>query len=188
MSQPPKFDVPLEPATVTEGGILSLKCHVIGSPPMTIQWMKDRRELKSSGHTKITFIGGTACLEVGVVSKTDAGDYLCKASSAAGTDFCKSKVTVKGKGMRFLCLTLTFCWAWLKYFTVMTLSISCGTGSLYFHLHFWTWFWGNSFSCNKLGLFLIKHRHFTMEKSFSQRKSLLLVWLQLPGRNSINIY
>lgn len=95
-SQPPKFSVPLEPVTVTEGEKLSLKCHVTGSPPPSIQWMKDRRELKSSGTARITFTGGTACLEVSPVSKSDAGDYLCKASNAAGSDFCKSRVTVQG--------------------------------------------------------------------------------------------
>lgn len=96
--QPPKFDIPLEPLTLNEGDKMSLKCHVNGSPPLTIQWMKDRRELKSSGNTRITFVSGTACLEISQVSKTDAGDYLCKASNAAGSDFCKSRVTVKGNG------------------------------------------------------------------------------------------
>lgn len=81
---------------MNEGEKLSLKCHVSGSPPLTIQWMKDRRELKSSGNTRITFVGGKACLEVSPVSKTDAGDYLCKASNPTGSDFCKCKVTVKG--------------------------------------------------------------------------------------------
>lgn len=94
--QAPKFDVPLEPVTVGEGEKLSLQCHVTGSTPITIQWMKDRRELVSSGNTKISFVGGTANLEISQVSKTYAGDYLCKASNANGTDFCKSKVTVKG--------------------------------------------------------------------------------------------
>lgn len=63
---------------------------------MTISWMKDRRELHSSGDTKITFVDGTACLQTNNVSKTDGGDYLCKASNATGSDFCKAKVTVKG--------------------------------------------------------------------------------------------
>lgn len=95
----PKFDVCLEPVTVSEGEKLSLKCHVSGSPPLTIQWMKDRRELKSSGNTRVTFVGGTACLELSPVSKADAGDYLCKASNASGSDFCKSKVTVQGNNI-----------------------------------------------------------------------------------------
>lgn len=100
--QSPKFDIPLEPVTVSEGEKLSLKGHATGSPPLTIQWMKDRRELKSSGNTRITFVDGTACLEINSVSKSDAGDYLCKASNATGSDFCKSKVTVKGTAVSFI--------------------------------------------------------------------------------------
>ena len=83
--------------TVDEGEKLSLKCHVCGSPPLKIQWMKDRKELVSAGSTRITFSDGTACLEISPVSKHDAGDYLCKATNDAGSEFCKAKVTVKGK-------------------------------------------------------------------------------------------
>lgn len=82
---------------MNEGEKLSLKCHVTGSPPLNIHWMKDRRELKSSGNTRITFVGGSACLEVSPASKSEAGDYLCKASNATGSNFCKSKVTVRGR-------------------------------------------------------------------------------------------
>lgn len=88
---------------MTEGEKLSLKCHVSGSPPMTVQWLKDRRELKSGGNTRITFASGTACLEVGQVSLSDAGDYLCKASNASGSTFCKSRVTVKGEASLSTC-------------------------------------------------------------------------------------
>lgn len=95
-AQAPKFDVPLKPVTVNEGEKLSLKCHVVGSPPLKVQWMKDRRELKSNRETQITLADGSVCLEVNAVSKTDAGDYLCKASNPAGSTFCKSRVTVKG--------------------------------------------------------------------------------------------
>lgn len=91
------FNVPLKPVAVDEGDRLSLRCHVCGSPPLKIQWMKDRRELSSAGSTRITFSEGTACVEISPVSKHDAGDYLCKATNEAGCEFCKSKVTVTGE-------------------------------------------------------------------------------------------
>lgn len=93
---PPSFDIPLKPMTVNEEGKLTLRCHVRGSPPLRIAWMKDRRELSSSTNTKITFVDGTATLEILRMSKGDAGDYLCKATNEAGSEFCKSKVTVQG--------------------------------------------------------------------------------------------
>ncbi|XP_019749859.1 titin-like [Hippocampus comes] len=94
-AKPPKFDVPLQPATLTEGDDLSLKCHVGGTPPLTVNWMKDRRELRPDPGTEITFVSGTPWLRISQVSKSAAGDYLCKASNSAGTDFCKAKVTIK---------------------------------------------------------------------------------------------
>ncbi|KAA8595402.1 hypothetical protein FQN60_012537, partial [Etheostoma spectabile] len=93
--KPPVFDVPLKPLTVTEGDKLSLRCHVCGSPPLKIQWMKDRKDLAPAGSTRISFSDGTACLEIGSASSHDAGDYLCKATNDAGTEFCKAKVTVQ---------------------------------------------------------------------------------------------
>lgn len=99
-AKPPKFDLPLQPAVLTEGDDLSLKCHVGGTPPLTVNWMKDRRELRSDPSTKITFVSGTPWLQISQVGKSAAGDYLCKASNSAGTDFCKAKVTVKGIWMK----------------------------------------------------------------------------------------
>uniref|UniRef100_A0A673JAD8 Titin n=1 Tax=Sinocyclocheilus rhinocerous TaxID=307959 RepID=A0A673JAD8_9TELE len=81
------FDLPLKPVTVTEGETLTLSCHVRGTPPLKIQWMKDRQELSSSENTKITFVDGTATLEMIRVSKADTGDYLCKATNEAGSEF-----------------------------------------------------------------------------------------------------
>uniref|UniRef100_A0A3B3Q791 Uncharacterized protein n=1 Tax=Paramormyrops kingsleyae TaxID=1676925 RepID=A0A3B3Q791_9TELE len=83
---------PLKPLSVNEGEKLHLSCHVRGSLPMNIQWMKDRKEITSSAKTRITFVDGTATLEISSASKTDAGDYLCKATNDAGSEFCKARV------------------------------------------------------------------------------------------------
>lgn len=97
--KPPVFDVPLKALTVNEGEKLSLQCHICGSEPLKIQWMKDRKELTSAGSTVITFSDGTACLDISTTSRHDAGDYLCKATNQVGSEFCKAKVTVKGNNL-----------------------------------------------------------------------------------------
>lgn len=117
---------------MNEGEKLSLKCHVGGSLPLTIQWMKDRRELKSSGNIRITSVGGTACLEVSSASKTDAGDYLCKVSNAAGTDFCKSRVTVEGNGVTFLTIR-----PFVLHLTLL-LCTDFDPNVKHLHVHKWT--------------------------------------------------
>lgn len=96
--KPPVFDVPLKALTVDEGDKLSLRCHVCGSAPLKVAWMKDRKDLTAAGSTRISFSDGTACLEISAASRHDAGDYLCKATNDAGSEFCKAKVTVKGTG------------------------------------------------------------------------------------------
>uniref|UniRef100_A0A803JW69 Myomesin 2 n=1 Tax=Xenopus tropicalis TaxID=8364 RepID=A0A803JW69_XENTR len=83
---PPVFDKPLAPVTVTEGEGLQLSCHVEGSQPIRIQWLKAGREIKSSNTCNVTFIRGTATLELKAALKTDAGDYLCKATNSAGSE------------------------------------------------------------------------------------------------------
>ncbi|OCT61202.1 hypothetical protein XELAEV_18047225mg [Xenopus laevis] len=95
--KPPVFDKPLAPVTVSEGEGLQLSCHVEGSQPIRIQWLKAGREIKSSNTCNVTFIRGTATLELKAVSKTDSGDYLCKATNSAGNESCTAKVTIKEK-------------------------------------------------------------------------------------------
>lgn len=112
--KPPVFDVPLKPVSVDEGDKLTLRCHICGTPPLKIQWMKDRRELTSVGSTRISFSDGTACLEISPASKHDAGDYLCKATNDAGNEFCKAKVTVKGKSSLKKSITKSYAGSFLR--------------------------------------------------------------------------
>uniref|UniRef100_A0A8C0FDV1 Ig-like domain-containing protein n=1 Tax=Bubo bubo TaxID=30461 RepID=A0A8C0FDV1_BUBBB len=96
-SVPPVFDQPLQPAAAEEGDTLHLSCHVQGSQPIRIQWLKAGREIRASDRCNFSFANGVALLELVAVIKSDSGEYVCKASNAAGTDTCKSKVTVKVK-------------------------------------------------------------------------------------------
>lgn len=93
---PPTFDVPLKPVSLNEGERLSLSCHISGSSPLSVQWMKDRKEVVASASCRMSFVDGTATLTVDRTSKADAGDYLCKAANNVGSDFSKVKVTIKG--------------------------------------------------------------------------------------------
>lgn len=96
--QPPVFDQHLTPVTATEGEFVQLSCHVRGSEPIRIQWLKAGREIKPSDRCSFSFASGTAVLELKDAVKADSGDYVCKASNVAGSDTSKSKVTIKGTG------------------------------------------------------------------------------------------
>lgn len=90
------FDQHLTPVTATEGDFVQLSCHVQGSEPIRIQWVKAGREIKPSDRCSFSFASGTAVLELKETVKADSGDYVCKASNVAGSDTSKCKVTVKG--------------------------------------------------------------------------------------------
>lgn len=90
------FDHHLTPVTTSEGEFVQLTCHVQGSEPIRIQWLKAGREIKPSDKCSFSFSNGTAVLELKDVVKADSGDYVCKASNVAGSDTSKSKVTIKG--------------------------------------------------------------------------------------------
>uniref|UniRef100_A0A8V5GDR7 Uncharacterized protein n=1 Tax=Melopsittacus undulatus TaxID=13146 RepID=A0A8V5GDR7_MELUD len=94
--KPPVFDQPIQPAAAEEGDTVQLSCHVQGSQPIRIQWLKSGREIRASERCNFSFANGVALLELAAITQSDSGEYVCKASNAAGTDTCKSKVTVKG--------------------------------------------------------------------------------------------
>uniref|UniRef100_A0A8C9EWA3 Ig-like domain-containing protein n=1 Tax=Pavo cristatus TaxID=9049 RepID=A0A8C9EWA3_PAVCR len=81
--KPPVFDQPLQPAATEEGDTLQLSCHVRGSEPIRIQWLKAGREIRASERCSFSFANGVALLELAAVTKSDSGEYVCKASNVA---------------------------------------------------------------------------------------------------------
>uniref|UniRef100_A0A8C0B1G1 Uncharacterized protein n=1 Tax=Buteo japonicus TaxID=224669 RepID=A0A8C0B1G1_9AVES len=79
--KPPVFDQPLQPAAAKEGDTLQLSCHVQGSQPIRIQWLKAGREIRASDRCNFSFANGVAFLELAAVTKSDSGEYVCKASN-----------------------------------------------------------------------------------------------------------
>lgn len=78
------------------GQPLNLSCRVQGTPVIGITWFKNGSEIISDLRHMMSFDGSVATLQVESCSVEDTGDYVCEASSEAGTDQCSSSVTVKG--------------------------------------------------------------------------------------------
>lgn len=92
----PAFDKKIEPVEVTTGQSVDLECHLIGSPPIKVTWLKDDKEIRSGGNYKISFVDNTPHLFILKADKEDACEYICEASNDIGKDSCKTEVTVKG--------------------------------------------------------------------------------------------
>lgn len=72
-----------------------LECKVSGSLPMKIAWFKNGEELTPDKY-KISFVEGTASLELSRLELSDAGSYTCKATNSAGSKESKGTLSVKG--------------------------------------------------------------------------------------------
>lgn len=91
---------------VTCGNSSGLECKVMGSPVISFKWFKDEMEISSGPKYTMASADLVASLEIVKCIVEDSGDYVCVASSEAGSDRCSSTVTVKGWfSLRFLLLT-----------------------------------------------------------------------------------
>lgn len=92
----PVFDKRLQPVEVTAGQSVDLECHLTGSPPVKVTWLKDGKEMRSGGNYKISYVENTPHLIILKADKGDACQYICEASNDIGKDSCETDVTVKG--------------------------------------------------------------------------------------------
>lgn len=81
---------------ITSGNSARLECKVTGSPIISFKWFKDEMEINSSAKYRMASSDLLASLEIVNCTVEDSGDYVCVASSEAGSDRCSSTVTVKG--------------------------------------------------------------------------------------------
>lgn len=81
---------------ITCGDSSRLDCKVTGSPVITFKWFKDEMEITPSPKYTMAVEDLVASLEIVQCTVEESGDYVCVASSEAGSDRCCSTVTVKG--------------------------------------------------------------------------------------------
>lgn len=104
--EPPKFVMKLDSnKLVLNRSLATLECKVTGSPEISIRWYKNETEISSNDKYQMAFIDSVATLQISNCCVEDSGDYICQASSEAGSDRCSCLVTVKGL---FKLITLLF--------------------------------------------------------------------------------
>ncbi|KAK1875087.1 Titin [Dissostichus eleginoides] len=96
VKEPPVFVRKLEATKlVTSGDSAIVECKVTGSPVISFKWFKDEMEISSSAKYKMTLTDLVASLEIVNSAVEDSGEYVCVASSEAGSDRCSSTVIIK---------------------------------------------------------------------------------------------
>lgn len=95
--EPPQFVTKLDSTKLAvNGSVVVLECKVTGSPEIAIKWYKNNIEISPSNIYQMTFTDSVATLQIPNCSFEESGDYICVASSDAGSDKCSCLVTVKG--------------------------------------------------------------------------------------------
>uniref|UniRef100_A0A674NGH1 Ig-like domain-containing protein n=1 Tax=Takifugu rubripes TaxID=31033 RepID=A0A674NGH1_TAKRU len=77
-AEPPYFVETLEPMEVTAGDAVCLKCKVAGTPEIKVSWFKADGKLSKA-------------------TKTDIGEYTCKAENSIGSASSSCRLSVQGK-------------------------------------------------------------------------------------------
>uniref|UniRef100_A0A8C6L9W6 Ig-like domain-containing protein n=1 Tax=Nothobranchius furzeri TaxID=105023 RepID=A0A8C6L9W6_NOTFU len=96
VKEPPVFVRKLNATRlITRGNSTRLECKVTGSPVISFRWFKNETEISCSPKYTIRTTDVESVLEIAECLVEDCGDYVCVASSEAGSDRCSCTVTVK---------------------------------------------------------------------------------------------
>uniref|UniRef100_A0A673JAG3 Ig-like domain-containing protein n=1 Tax=Sinocyclocheilus rhinocerous TaxID=307959 RepID=A0A673JAG3_9TELE len=69
---------------------------VSGTPPLTIKWFKDKKEVSSGIDCSVQKNDTSSLLELFFAKPSDSGDYVCEISNDVGSDACQATLLVKG--------------------------------------------------------------------------------------------
>uniref|UniRef100_A0A8C6WTD7 Ig-like domain-containing protein n=1 Tax=Neogobius melanostomus TaxID=47308 RepID=A0A8C6WTD7_9GOBI len=94
-SEPPSFVTPLESQSALPNAKVRFKGIFKGTPPFTMKWFKDDKELMT-GPSCFTGLEGLSCfLELYSVGVSQSGVYSCQVSNDAGSARCSADLIVK---------------------------------------------------------------------------------------------
>lgn len=86
---------PRENLVEREVNVFLLSCQSSGSPPPTIYWYKDGRQITATGKGRVSIVS-TGDLLFTLPKKSDTGLYSCEVVNEHGMDMASTKVVIKG--------------------------------------------------------------------------------------------
>jgi titin len=92
---PPKFTQLLKDIEGVEGELIRFDCRVIGHPTPAIKWYRGRNQIQSSADFQLSSERELHSLTIPEVFKEDAGNYMVRATNAAGTAKCYASLIIK---------------------------------------------------------------------------------------------
>ncbi|KAM4870705.1 obscurin isoform X20 [Urocitellus parryii] len=96
MWRPPEFEEELADCTAELGETVKLACRVTGTPKPTVSWYKDGKPVEvDPHHILIEDPDGSCTLILDNLTGIDSGQYMCFATSAAGSASTLGKILVQ---------------------------------------------------------------------------------------------
>lgn len=81
---------------VLPGSKVKFDICVSGTPPMTIRWFKNKKEIVSGADCCVIKDNTSSTLELFVAKVFDSGVYVCEIQNDAGSTSCQATLFVKG--------------------------------------------------------------------------------------------
>lgn len=79
------------------GQAVTLKCRIAGTPDISVAWFKADGQLRKSNTCSMDFANGVATLKITKTTRSDSGEYICKAENRVGSTCASCNVTVTGE-------------------------------------------------------------------------------------------
>lgn len=81
---------------VLPGSKVQFNVLVSGTPPLTIKWFKNKKEISSSADCSVIKDNTSSSLELFFAKTSDSGDYVCEIQNDVGSTSCQATLFVKG--------------------------------------------------------------------------------------------
>lgn len=95
-TEPPCILEKPESIIVLPGSKVKFNVGVSGTPPLTIKWFRNNKEIFSSADCSVTKDKTSGSLELFFVKCSDSGDYVCAVQNDVGSTSCQMTLFVKG--------------------------------------------------------------------------------------------
>lgn len=96
LSEPPFIIEKPESMNVLPGSKVHFNVLLSGTPPLTIKWFKNKKEILSSADCSVIKDNTSTSLALFFAKSSDSGDYVCEIQNDVGSTSCQATLFVKG--------------------------------------------------------------------------------------------
>ena len=95
-TEPPCILEKPESMNILPGSKVKFNVCYSGTPPLSIKWFTNKRELFSSADCCVMKDNASSSLELFFAKSSDSGDYVCEIQNDVGFASCQATLFVKG--------------------------------------------------------------------------------------------